>query len=96
MDPEVARHRTFADALATYQERGVTYDRLPVWISPQQIAGQKDVYVAYTIRDKHLVQILIREKKDQNFWGYATAWEFEWSKLVFASNSFRRAALGKQ
>jgi hypothetical protein len=87
MDPEVARHRTFADALATYQERGVTYDRLPVWISPQQIAGQKDVYVAYTIRDKHLVQILIREKKDQNFWGYATAWEFEWSKLVFASNS---------
>ena len=51
------------------------------------MVGQKGVHTAYTARDKHLAQILIGEKKDQSFWGYATAWELEWSKLVFASNS---------
>src|SRR5262245_56081603 len=81
MDKEVVEHRTFIDPWAIYG------GHVPVWIGPQQMAGDKGVHAAYAIRDKHLVQILIKEKRDQNFWSYATAWELEWSKLVFASNS---------
>lgn len=77
MDPEAARHRTFGDPWDGHP---------PIWIGPQQMAAEKGVHVAYTVRDKHLVQILIQEKKDQDFWLYATAWELEWSKLVFTSN----------
>ncbi len=50
------------------------------------MAGDRGVHAAYAIRDKHLVQILIKEKKNQDFLLYASAWELEWSKLVFASN----------
>ena len=50
------------------------------------MAGAKGVHAAYALRDNHLVSILIKEKKDQNFSSYASGWELKWSKLVFASN----------
>ena len=80
MDKQVAEHRTFIDPWAVYNGHP------PVWIGPQQMAGAKGVHAAYALRDNHLVSILIKEKKDQNFSSYASGWELKWSKLVFASN----------
>ena len=38
-----------------------------MWRGPQQVAGEKGIHAAYTVRDKHLVQILKKEREAQPF-----------------------------
>ena len=81
---EVAYYRTFTNHFVwggidwTGHEYGSSFSKA--------VANTKGVHVAWTFREKHFVQILIVERQDQDFWRFATSWEWQWSKLVFSSN----------
>ena len=81
---EVAFHRTFTNHLvwAGIDWAGRTYGSS----FSKAVANTKGVHIAWKSQEKHFVRILIVEREDQDFWRYATSWEWEWSKLVFSSN----------
>jgi hypothetical protein len=83
---EVAYHRTFTNHLiwAGVDWAGHEYGSR----FSKAVSHTKGVQIAWAFREKHFVQILIVERQDQDFWRFATSWEWQWSKLVFASNRF--------
>ena len=80
---EVAYHRTFTNHLvwAGTEWAGHAYGSS----FSKAVANTKGVHIGWAFREKHFVQILIVERQDQDFWRFATSWEWQWSKLVFSA-----------
>jgi hypothetical protein len=85
LDPRALYHRTLDDSLAKLPY--IDYEARRSVFEEAARKTNTTVGTAYTIRDRKLVPIVYKFRKDQDFKTYATPWEILHSKLPFGAGS---------